>query len=226
MNFLKPTKLEIGSKVSFIKDAKVPKELMRFVALQNHLKDIHKKEIREVAKNISKLFTDKEKSMLLECISSYAKNNLIFIHYITELFKQIIEIMKIPLQKEYMKYIPENVLIQMQKENFFPKDLIIEINGKENSEEWLNEQLFDYEKNSIIDILIRDDVDSLKRTFLPNELSHHYVYLKYINKMCPIIDCSAIAGAAKCFRFLLSQGETITEDTCDEILLHGTVEIA
>ena len=226
MTFLKPTKIEIGSKVSLIRDTKIPNELMRFVTVQNLLNEISNQDILFIAHQINKLFNEKERIFVLKYISSFAKKNLIFIRYYTKLIKTLFQTMNIPLEKQYIDALNDSIKTQLQKENFFTKELIIEVFGKETCEEKLESSLYEYEPNSIIDCLIRDDVDTLQTVFQPNELSNHFLYLPFDKEMHTILECSVIAKATKCFKFLLTQGEQITEDTCEQILEHGTVEMA
>ena len=78
MTFLKPTKIEIGLKVSLIRDTKIPNELMRFVTVQNLLNEISKNDILFIAQQINKLFNEKERLFVLKYISSFAKKKFNF----------------------------------------------------------------------------------------------------------------------------------------------------
>ena len=183
------------------------------------------------ANKLLQLFSNKDIKLLLDIIAYFYTQNQVYYDFYYEIYHQVFSAILKSMKEEctfiqkYFSLVPTYFLKELCSKGIIPQKYTKNTKYEFFKDEKNNIKDIFLKQDSLLTYLVLDDVDTFTTLYIKSNITHQYCYIPFLNNTIPILDCCVIFHANKCFDFLISQGSTINEDTCKQILRFGNISM-
>ena len=226
---MKKILLQVENEISFISQIKVPPDIGKLTTIVDSLIFLDSENIE---KNVEKVFEIAAKEDLITifniiemCFKSHPLKNEEYAKFV-ELFSSKTET---KFTKEELLALPRSINQLVLSSSYFTDDEIQKLGVRRPTEKEIMEFSIKnaIEKGSIEELIMKDDVESLKSKYERNNIDHNFFNIKgFEDERCitNLMFC-ALCKSEKCFEFLISEGNEISDTEVEFLARYGTASM-
>ena len=223
------TSSKFESEISFISEIKVPPDIGKLTTIVDSLLSLDSKNVEKVVEKVFEIAAKEDLITIFNIIEMCVKSRPLEIEEYAKFVELFGSKTETKFTKQQLLALPRNIHQLILFSSYFTDDEIQELGEKRPKEEEIKKYNIrnTIEKGSIEELIMQDDVESLKSKYEHNNIDHNFFNIKNFKneETITILMFCALCKAQKCFKFLIDEGNEISDTEVEFLAKYGTVSM-